>query len=81
MTYHILHDFRASTSFQEKSSDYFKDLYKLKLLTNFEINLASSLTCNILKERPYPIFSKGQKIDENILHCYILYPKCIMNIS
>ena len=35
MKYHILHDVRISTPFKEKSSDHFKDLSKLKLLTNF----------------------------------------------
>ena len=43
MTFHILHDFRASIPFKEKSSDHFKDLHKLKLLTNFDVNLTSSL--------------------------------------
>ena len=41
MEYHILHDFRTSTSFGEKSSNDFKDLYKLKLMTNFNVNLTS----------------------------------------
>ena len=36
MKYHILHVFRTSAAFEEKSSDYFED--KLKLLTNFDIN-------------------------------------------
>ena len=39
MKYHILHDFGTSTSFKEKSSDHFKDLQKLKLLTNVDVNL------------------------------------------
>ena len=43
MTYHIFHDFRASTPFKEKSSVNFKELHKLKLLTNFDVNLMSSL--------------------------------------
>ena len=42
MKYHILHDFRISTPFEEKSSDHFKDLHKLKLLTNFDVDLISS---------------------------------------
>ena len=42
MKYHILHDFRTSTPYMEKSSDHFKDLHKLKLLTNLDINLTSS---------------------------------------
>ena len=41
--YHILHDFRTSTPFEETSSDHFKDLCKLKLLTNFDVNLTSFL--------------------------------------
>ena len=43
MKYHILHDFRTSTSFKEKPSDYFKDLRKLELLANFDVNLTSFL--------------------------------------
>ena len=43
MTYHILHDFRASAPVMEKSSDHFNDLHKLKLLTNFDVNLMPSL--------------------------------------
>ena len=42
--YHILHDFRTFISFKGKSSDRLKiELHKLKLLTNFDINLKSSL--------------------------------------
>ena len=43
MKYHVLHDFMSSTPFEEKSSDYFKDLHKMKLLTNFDIILTSFL--------------------------------------
>ena len=43
MKYHILHDFRTSTPFEEKSSDHFKDLHKLRLLTNFDVHLISFL--------------------------------------
>ena len=43
MKYHILHVFRTSTASKEKSSDHFKDLYNLKLLTNFDVNMASFL--------------------------------------
>ena len=39
MKYHILHVFRTSTAFREKYPDYFKDIYKLKLLTNFDVNM------------------------------------------
>ena len=42
MKYHILHDFRTSTPFKEKFSDHFEDVYKLKLLKNFDVNLTSS---------------------------------------
>ena len=40
--YHILHDFGTSTRVNKKSSDHFKDLHNLKLLTNFDVNLTSS---------------------------------------
>ena len=43
MKYHVLHDFMTSTPFEEKSSDHFKDIYKLKLLTNFDVSLTSFL--------------------------------------
>ena len=39
----ILHDFGTSTKFKEKFSDNFKELHKLKLLTNFDVNLTSFL--------------------------------------
>ena len=39
MKNHVSHKFRTSTPFEEKSSDHFKDLHKLKLLTNFDVNL------------------------------------------
>ena len=42
MKFHILDDFRTSTPFNEKSSDHVKDLHELKLLTNFDVNLALS---------------------------------------
>ena len=41
MKYHNLHDFRTSTPFKENSSDHFKEVYKLKLPTNFDVNLTS----------------------------------------
>ena len=41
MKYHLLHDFITSTPFEEKSFDYFKDLHKMELLTNFDISLTS----------------------------------------
>ena len=43
MKYHVLHDFITCTPFEEKSSDHFKDLHKMKLLTNFDISLTSFL--------------------------------------
>ena len=39
MRYHILDNFRTSIPFKEKSSDHFKDLNKLELLTNFDTYL------------------------------------------
>ena len=38
MKNHILHDFKTSTPFKEKSSDYLKDFHELKFLTDFEVN-------------------------------------------
>ena len=35
--------FRTSTALKEKFSNHFKDIYKLKLLTNFDANLTSFL--------------------------------------
>ena len=43
MKYHFLHDFITSPSFEEKSSDHFKDLHKMELLTNYDISLTSFL--------------------------------------
>ena len=43
MKYHILHVFRTSIEFINKSSDLFKDIYKLKLLTSFDVNMTSFL--------------------------------------
>ena len=42
MKYHVLHDFIA-TPFEGKSSDHFKDLHKMELLTDFDISLTSFL--------------------------------------
>ena len=39
MKFHILHDSITSTPFEEKSSDHFKDIHKMELLTNFDISL------------------------------------------
>ena len=41
--YLILHDFITSAPFKEKFSDPFKDLHKLELVTNFDVNLISFL--------------------------------------
>ena len=41
MKYHVLHDFITSTSFEENSSDHFKDRHKMEFLTNFDISLTS----------------------------------------
>ena len=43
MKHHVLHDFIISTPFEKKSSDHFKDLHKMELLTNFDISLTSFL--------------------------------------
>ena len=43
MKYDVSHDFITSTPFEEKSSDYFKDLHKMELFTNFDISLTSFL--------------------------------------
>ena len=43
MKYHILHDYGTFTPFKEKSSDRFKELHKLRLLTNIYVNLTSFL--------------------------------------
>ena len=43
MKCHILDVFRTSTAFKEKSSDHFKDNYKLKLPANFDISMTSFL--------------------------------------
>ena len=43
MKNHILHVSRTSTAFKEKSSDHFKDIYRLKLQTNFDVNMTSFL--------------------------------------
>ena len=37
----FLHNFGTSSKFEEKSSDHFKDLYKVKLLTDFDSYLTS----------------------------------------
>ena len=43
MKYHILQVFKTSIEFIKKSSDNFKDLHKMELLTNFDISLTSFL--------------------------------------
>ena len=43
MKYHILQVFKASIEFIKKSSDHFKDNYKLKLLTSFDVYMTSFL--------------------------------------
>ena len=37
--HHIMHVFRTSVAFKEESSDHFNDVYELKLLTNFDVNM------------------------------------------
>ena len=43
MKYHILQVFETSIEFMKKSSDHFKDFYKLKLLTSFDVSMTSFL--------------------------------------
>ena len=43
MKYHILHVFRTCIEFIKKSSYHFKDIYKLKLLTSFDVNMTPFL--------------------------------------
>ena len=43
MKYHISHVFRTSIEFIKKSSDRFKGICKLKLLTSFDVNMTSFL--------------------------------------
>ena len=43
MKYHILHHFRTSTPFKDKSSNILKILHKMELLTNFDVSLMSFL--------------------------------------
>ena len=41
MKYHIFKVFKTSIEFIKKSSDLFKDIYKLRLLTSFDVNMSS----------------------------------------
>ena len=43
MKCHILCDFRTSNLCKEKSFEHFRNIHKLKLLTNFDDNQASFL--------------------------------------
>ena len=43
MKYHVLHDLEVLQYLRTKSSDNFNDLRKLKLPTNFDVNLTSFL--------------------------------------
>ena len=43
MKYHIFYVFKTSIEFIKKSFDHFKDIYKLKLLTSFDVNMTSFL--------------------------------------
>ena len=43
MKYHIFQVFKTFIEFIKKSSDYFKDIYKLKLLKSFDVNMTSFL--------------------------------------
>ena len=43
MKYHSFRGFETSIEFAKKSSDHFKDIYKLKLLTSFDVSMTSFL--------------------------------------
>ena len=43
MKYHIFHVLKTSIKFIKNSSDHFKNIYKLKLLTSFDVNMTSFL--------------------------------------
>ena len=43
MKYHIFLIFKTSIEFIKKSSDHFKDIYKLKLLTSSDVNMTTFL--------------------------------------
>ena len=43
MKYHILNVFRTAIELIKKSSDHFKNIYGLKLLTSFDVNMTSFL--------------------------------------
>ena len=43
MKYHIFQVFETSIEFIKKSSDHFNDIYKLKLLTSFDVYMRSFL--------------------------------------
>ena len=43
MKYHILQVFETYIEFIKKFSDHFKDIYKLKLLTSFDVYMTSFL--------------------------------------
>ena len=43
MKYHIFLVFKTSIEFIKISSDHFKDIYILKLLTSFDVNMTSFL--------------------------------------
>ena len=43
MKCHIFQVFKTSIELIKKSSDHFKDIYKLKLLKSFDVNITSFL--------------------------------------
>ena len=44
MKCHFSHEFATATPFKGKFSDDFKDVHTLKMLTNINVNLTSSVT-------------------------------------
>ena len=43
MKYYIFQIFKTPIEFIKKSADHFEDIYKLKLLTSFDVNMTSFL--------------------------------------
>ena len=75
MKYHILHDFRTSTPFEEKSSDYFKDFRQLKLLKNYDVNFISSPGRVMNIHIFYKKFRSGLTAESFLAFCDFEYSK------
>ena len=57
MKYHILHVFKTSIEFIKKSSGHFIDIYELKPLTSFHVNITDSRLHSL-------VISKGQSFSD-----------------